>query len=73
VGARILGAIRHGIMARDYRIRAYAVPALAARRARAQGAWVDRAALGRRQVTTVTRKILALVEQDRGGTEAVRR
>lgn len=63
-GARILGAIRHGILARDYRIRAYAVPAAAARRA-AAGAWVEPGRLDGRVVTTVTRKILALLERER--------
>ncbi len=61
-GARILGAIRHGILARDYRIRAYAVPAATARQAARAGAWVERGALAGRHITTVTRKILALME-----------
>ena len=60
-GARVLGAIRHAILARDYRIRAYAVPATEARRA-SKGAWVVRSAPGARAITTVTRKILALME-----------
>ena len=62
-GARLLGAIRHGILARDYRIRAYAVSAAAARRAvPGPGAWVVPGASGARAVTTVTRKIRALME-----------
>ena len=66
-GARLLGSVRHGILARDYRIRAYAVSALAVRRTRAfTGArWWPRTALTTRPVTTVTRKILALKEPPR--------
>jgi A/G-specific adenine glycosylase len=65
-GARHLGAIRHGILARDSRVEAWALPAATARRAAAgafAGArWCPRGELGRRPVTTITRKVLALLE-----------
>jgi A/G-specific adenine glycosylase len=65
-GARSLGTIRHGILARDYRIEAYALPLATARRASpapwAAGAWVTRDGLATRPITTVTRKILSLLE-----------
>lgn len=65
-GARHLGVFRHGILATDYRIEAWALAAAAARRA-AAGAfagtrWWARDDLPARPVTTITRKVLALLE-----------
>jgi A/G-specific adenine glycosylase len=61
-GARVLGAIRHAILARDYRIRAWAVSAAEARRRASSGAWIAPGRPGARAITTVTRKILAVME-----------